>query len=239
MAGERIKLFAPDERPDAGDFGDDEVSNVASIDGGPTGDDGANGVEFTGTGTGDPANDGTDGRTIFGGTGAGGSDLGDSDDNYSRNADGSFKYNKDGTRRRRRGAGKRPIGASPRAAPGPKASLSVGGLESLLYSVHMMGATMLKTPEIELTQGESQQMATAIANVAKHYPTTVIDPKIVDWGNLIMCLGMAYGPRVYMIRERVQQERQDKRAAQVRNGLPAPAQGQEFDVSSIVPGPKI
>lgn len=238
MANQRLKLLAPDEQPDAGDFGD--------FDAGTNADAGATGVNSIGADLGangetgnDDGNGNGDFSNVFGA--ASGSDS-DGDDGFSRNPDGSFRYNKDGSRRRKRGrkAGSGNGNASGgTASTGPQAKLSVGGIEALLFSIHTMGAAALKTPELALSEGEAQQMAIAITNVAKHYPTTVIDPKIVDWGNLAMCLAMAYGPRVYMIRERLKEEQTQRRQNAQTRGLPTPSPGAEINYDNIMPGPQI
>lgn len=238
MANQRLKLLTPDEQPDAGDFGefDDGTGADAGADGANSN---SNDIGIVGGTDNDGQNgSGADASTVFG-TGDGSSN---GDDGFSRNPDGSFRFNKDGSRRRKRGrkAGGTNSGGGERAAnSGAKSSFSVGGIEALLFSIHTMGAAALKAPELTLSEGEAQQMAIAITNVAKHYPTTIVDPKIVDWGNLLMCLGMAYGPRVYMIRERVKQERQDQRENAEARGLPRPTQGVDVDFNNIQPGPRI
>lgn len=190
------------ERPDAADFGgtdDNDDDSSGSGDGSGVGSGPIDAGAIFGAGGGSSGDD----------TGSGdGSGSGDADE-FVRNADGSIKRNKDGSPRKRRG---RKPGVSNRPGAPSKAKLSVEGVTALLLSIHTMGAAALKTPELALTEGEAQSMASAVANVARHYPTQ-IDPRVLDWSNLIMCLGMAYGPRLYNIRERQEQERRQRRAS--------------------------
>lgn len=72
-----------------------------------------------------------------------------------------------------------------------------------------MLAAITKTSELALDNDEAKQLATASANVAKHY-NMLIDPKTADWANLIMVMGMVYGTRLMAIRMRRTTERRDK-----------------------------
>lgn len=64
-----------------------------------------------------------------------------------------------------------------------------------------------------LTKPEAETLAKATAEVAKYYPMS-IDPKTVAWVNLATCMGLTYGPRVYMIRARLDAERKARGAPQ-------------------------
>jgi hypothetical protein len=66
-----------------------------------------------------------------------------------------------------------------------------------------------------LSKVEAETLAKATAEVAKYYPTA-IDPKTIAWVNLATCMGLTYGPRVYMVRSRLDKEAKAKRG-------PAPA----------------
>jgi hypothetical protein len=74
-----------------------------------------------------------------------------------------------------------------------------------------MLAAICKTPELELGKEESENLANATANVAKHYDITASE-KALDWGNLCLTLGVVYGPRFVMINARRKEERAAKRA---------------------------
>jgi hypothetical protein len=100
------------------------------------------------------------------------------------------------------GSGKR-RGRPPGSAAGAKkaSKADIGGLESILFSLHMMGAAILDTPELVLDEGEAKALADAAAKVAGHYNHT-IDPRTVAWVNLAMVAGGIYGTRVFAIRAR-------------------------------------
>lgn len=95
--------------------------------------------------------------------------------------------------------------------------LSVNGLEALLYSSHMMLASMMQAPGLALDKEESTRLAEATANVARHYNVEASE-KALDWTNLIMALGMIYGPRLIEFR-RVQGEKR-KTAAKANPDQP-------------------
>lgn len=91
-----------------------------------------------------------------------------------------------------------------------------------MFSTHAILAAGLKTPEIALSKVEAETLAKATAEVAKHYPHA-IDPKTIAWVNLATCMGLTYGPRVYMIRQRLDAEKRDRRARSGAGPTPAPA----------------
>jgi len=64
-----------------------------------------------------------------------------------------------------------------------------------------MGAAILKTPELELSQPEAHSIASASAQVLRHYPAVVLPAQTVDWIALLSVIGMAYGPRLVAIRQ--------------------------------------
>lgn len=95
--------------------------------------------------------------------------------------------------RKRRG---RPAGSRTRKkAP----ALDINGVESILISAHTILASFTKTPELALDKEEAKQVATAVANVSRHYDVQASE-KAMDWTNLFMALGMVYGTRLYAIR---------------------------------------
>lgn len=69
-----------------------------------------------------------------------------------------------------------------------------------------MLAGLTSTPEIALDKEEAHNLAVAAAEVAKFYPAQV-DPKALAWFNLMLAAGVVYGPRVYLIRERMRAEK--------------------------------
>jgi hypothetical protein len=79
--------------------------------------------------------------------------------------------------------------------------VDLSGLESLLYSLHTMGAVFLKTPELELSKVEAAKLAEAVGRVASHYPVNIA-PQSMDVVNLVMVASMIYGGRYAAYRAR-------------------------------------
>lgn len=170
--------------------------------------------EYAGTtpSSGDAGGSGGDGLELVSVASLGGDDNGGGGDGdgidtdlYQRNADGSVKRNADGSPRKKRGR-KAGSGSSGTTSKNP---LSVSGIEALLFSTHAILSAALNTPELELEKIESQALAEATANVARHYPTS-ISAKTIDWCALATCLGLTYGPRVVLVRNRLAKERERK-----------------------------
>lgn len=99
-------------------------------------------------------------------------------------------------RKRGRPPGSRNSGTGT-AAPS-KGNVSVKGIEALLLSIHQMCAMILKAPELMLAETEASALATAIADVARYYPTN-FDGRAVAWANLAMVAGGLYGTRALAI----------------------------------------
>lgn len=114
---------------------------------------------------------------------AGGGDSGTGNDDSGNATDGTTKRT-----RAKRGEGKA-------KTTGP---VSVSGIESVLFSAHLMLSAALQEPNLALSKEEAHGLAEAAAEVARHYPTT-IDPKMMAWANLAMAVGLVYGPRVYTL----------------------------------------
>lgn len=90
----------------------------------------------------------------------------------------------DGTRKRR---GPKP--GSKRTAKA--APLTVTGLEMLLLSVHTSLAAMTGESALAINETQAKALATAGANVQRHYPS-IISEKAMDWGNLAIVAGTIY-----------------------------------------------
>lgn len=86
-----------------------------------------------------------------------------------------------------------------------KQALDLTGLGRILYGIHDALATISKTPELKLSDDESNRIASAAADVAKHYNIEA-DPKIIAWVGLGGTCIAIYGPRMYMISERKAKE---------------------------------
>jgi hypothetical protein len=82
---------------------------------------------------------------------------------------------------------------------------NLAGLESLLYSLHSMGAGIFACPELQIAESEAKLLADAAARVAVLYDTT-INPRVMAWSNLLSVVGMVYGTRIWSIRARWKDE---------------------------------
>ncbi len=106
--------------------------------------------------------------------------------------DAPYGYTKSGRRRNR------PIGSNRTGAgkSGRKsASETSSSLNSILFSVHLMGASFLKVPELTLTNEESEALCEAIMRVTELYDIPLVDEKTMAWVNLAMVAGGIYAPR--------------------------------------------
>jgi len=105
-------------------------------------------------------------------------------------------------------------GRKPGSKNGTKAAAvsksDISGLENILFSVHLAISAIAKTPELALDQAEARELAKAAVAVQAHYET-VIDPKILAWGQLIVVMGGVYGPRAFAIKMRLDNEKSAKR----------------------------
>ena len=98
-------------------------------------------------------------------------------------------------------------GRKPGTKNKPKNSTAnlTAGLESLLLSVHQIGASFLSMEELALDEKEAKLLADAIQGVAEHYPLT-LDPKYLAVGNLVMVGVGIYGTRIFAYRNRMKRE---------------------------------
>lgn len=100
----------------------------------------------------------------------------------------------------------------PRGSRNAKATLDVGALTGPLLSIHAMLASMTKSPEFELTQGEAEALSRGIAEVNRHYPMPV-NPGYVAIGALATCAFGIYRGKLVAIGQRKAREK-----AQAGNG---------------------
>lgn len=130
-----------------------------------------------------------------------------------------------GTRKRGRPPGsKNKANLSIKPQPTRTAPLSVDGVSAILFSIHGMLAGVTRVPELKLDDAESKQLASAIAEVAKHYDLTA-DPKMVAWTNLAMTAGAIYGTRMVAIgmRKKTEAKKSQPKPAPENNVFPFPA----------------
>ena len=105
---------------------------------------------------------------------------------------------------RRRG---RPPGSGGKGKAKP-IPLNVTGLEKLLVGIH--GGLAILSGRIEWMldtdakifdgKTEAEFLAGSIKDVADHYGHGLLDQKTLDWMNLIQCLALVYGGRIFAIR---------------------------------------
>lgn len=69
-------------------------------------------------------------------------------------------------------------------------------LTAILMSLHFMGATILKVPELELDEEEAEKLGKAVARVQAQYEVPVLSEEQRAWINLLLVAGTIYGPRV-------------------------------------------
>lgn len=88
------------------------------------------------------------------------------------------------------------------------------GIESILLSIHAMGASIIGAPELKLEPGEAKELSNAIVEVSKHY-NTVIDPKKMAIFQLVTVAGSIYGSKAVAIYRRKTSERKTPKPDQV------------------------
>lgn len=141
--------------------------------------------------------------------GNGGSDSGTVGDGSGFDPDihvGREHRNADGSYRKKRGRRSGPSAPNKR---GPKAN-SEAGIESLtriLTVLHIGIASATKTPEMALEEEEAKSLAGATSDVLKQFDIRP-DPKVEALIGLAIVAGGIYGPRVYLIRERLKEEKE-------------------------------
>lgn len=97
----------------------------------------------------------------------------------------------------RKGKRGRPRG-SVNASKSTKKEVSAD-LTTLLYSIHTMGAIVLKTPEFALDEKEAEALGRAVANVNEQFGGIVVDPKTMSLINLAIVAGGIYVPRAVAV----------------------------------------
>ncbi len=98
----------------------------------------------------------------------------------------------------------RPPGSGGGRKTGSSSKVHLGGVEKLLYSIHMIAGAAF-APELSINESEARLYAEAINEVSAHY-NNYIDPKLMAWVNLVMCAGGIYAPRIMAIKIRLETE---------------------------------
>jgi hypothetical protein len=106
--------------------------------------------------------------------------------------DAPFGYTPTGRKRKRAPGGNRG-GASNGGKTATKTTRDIG---NILFSVHMMGASFLKIPELMLEETEAKQLSDAVSRVSELYEIPLMDERTMAWVNLAIVAGGIYGPRV-------------------------------------------
>ena len=99
-------------------------------------------------------------------------------------------------RGRPKGSGAGKSGGSKPAGKAGASKSTADFIASTLFSVHLMGASMLNISELAISDSEAKQLADAIAEVSEHYDVPLMDPKTAAWGKLLLAVGTVYGTRV-------------------------------------------
>lgn len=188
--------------PNAGDSGS----------GGSDSGDGA-GNGGSGGGSADPA-------SILGTTSGGG---GSNDDDYIRDDSGAILYDVRGRARKRR----RGRGTSKRAKAAGK-KVPVDALAQLLVLAHGTLAVLTKTPELEITDNEAKMLANPLSEILVLYDIAP-PPEMLVAMQIMYASSYVYGPRIVMIRARLKEEAEKRRAEAAKNVTPAPHSEQPFE----------
>lgn len=126
----------------------------------------------------------------------------------------------------KRGRG-RPPGSGTGTAKTKPIPLNVSGLEKLLVGIHGGLAILSGRHEWSLDtesrmfdgKTEAEFLAQSTADVARHYGG-IADQKTLDWMNLLQCLAIVYGGRLYAIRANPRVKAAPKPNLAVRPGPP-------------------
>jgi len=85
-------------------------------------------------------------------------------------------------------------------------------LSDTLKLVHLGIAGVTKTPELELDDDDAKTLSKAVSNVLEEFDIRP-DPKAQAVVGMIVACGMVYGPKLALIKMRVDDERKEKKAA--------------------------
>lgn len=92
----------------------------------------------------------------------------------------------------------------------------------------MMGAMMLKVPELNLSPEEAKKLAEGMAKVASYYDVGASE-KTLAWVNLAVCAGGIYGTRAFAYHLRLKAEADSKKQ------IAAATQAARSDLSQTFP----
>lgn len=140
-------------------------------------------------------------------------DSGNSGGGSSIGIDPAFTIDDGGQPRKRRG--RQPGGTTAGTGTNKRTSaktlqLSVDSLTAVLQGIHVTIAVGLKAPEMELEDTEAKNLSQAVVNVLDQF-NIVPDPKITAVVGLVMTASAIYGPRAYLISERLAAQKKSRR----------------------------
>lgn len=210
-----------DEQPDTGNSGEELRSDDANGSGGDSGSGSRGSLN------------GTDPGSILGS----GSDSARDDDRIIRDADGNPTYSPTGRIRKRRSSS----GSGKAAKKGEK--VPIDDLAFLLRMAHVGVANLTRTPEAEINEKEANMLADPMADILAHYGVKP-PPEVMMWSKMFAALSYVYPPRVYMIRQRLISEREERHQRQSPEQTPAETNtdiggvfmGDVLDFATITPG---
>lgn len=149
----------------------------------------------------------------------GGSNSGDDSGGNDRDSNGDLwdgdihtekrTKNADGTWRKKRGRKASSASSGNRYGRGSTQKSNKANIESLasiLAIVHAGLASATKTPEIVLDGDDADALAKAATNVLVEFDVTP-NPKVQAVVGLVMTCGAVYGPKAYLIKERLKEEK--------------------------------
>lgn len=134
-----------------------------------------------------------------------GTDSGTGDD-YDRDASGTVRRNKDGSPRRKRGRKAGTVRSPSSHSSNLKGS--VDALSGVLLIIHAGLAGVTNTPELVIDKEEGDKLASATVPVLDLLDFAP-DPRFIAVFGLLAAGAQVYGPRIYLIRHRMQQEKDD------------------------------
>ena len=123
-----------------------------------------------------------------------------------RNADGRY------TKKRGRKAGGSSSATGSRGSGRTSEASYKAGVDTLatcLMIVHAGIASVSKTPELALEEDEADSLAKATANVLQEFDIAP-NPKVQAVVGLVVTSGTIYGSKIYLIRERKKEERNER-----------------------------
>lgn len=87
---------------------------------------------------------------------------------------------------------------------------------------------LTKTPELEITENEAKMLANPLSEILVLYDV-VPPPEMLVAMQIMYASSYVYGPRIVMIRQRLKEEAEARRAAAAKNITPTPHSDQPFE----------